>query len=406
MEPDADLAVRAKAKGWPDGLLDRAIKLNTSRNQLDFWLSPQGPSKTFDIERLFEVLERLRDGPLRAREVTSYDHDAFSHLWANASEAIGEWEITVERGPNAFAQFQLQGDASVTVLDEAGELVACTVWASTNLMVGGKPTSIHFAQGLRVRNDRRRLGLGDVVRRFPSRALQRPSVGQVMYMRLGNDGIDGFLKKVGFQAEGARPQKLVTVDHLTASPQAPAPQVRAASRADAAACAALINRTHEGLDLFAPLDAGALTLKLDGQVWGEKPAWWKPIYEWPDFHVFERDGRITACAGLWDRGRDIRERWLNPATGETRAYDGAALLDFGCEDGGEEDLAALIRHLVGVSHKVGRTSLAAPLGALPKVAQSLSDLDRRPETRILEWSPYAPFLPRELGEVFIDLRFW
>lgn len=406
MAPDADLIARAKAKGWPDGLLERALALNTSRNQLDFWLSPRGPGKTFDIERLFEVLERLRDGPLRAREVTGHDHDSFSHLWANASEAIDGWEVTVERSPNAFAQFRLQGDASVTVLDEGGELVACTAWATTNLMVGGKPTSIHFAQALRVRNDRRRLGLGDVVRRFPSRALQRPSFGQVMYMRVGNEGIEGFLKKVGFQAEGARPQKLVTISHLAAAPLPPVAGVRLATPADLAACAALINRTHAGRDLFAPLDEGALALRLDGGVWGEKADWWAPIYGWSDFHVLERDGAVVACAGLWDRGRDMRERWVDPATGETRTYEATALLDFGCAAGAESDLAALIRHLTGVTHGLGRTGLAAPLETLPAVAQALADLDQRPEPRILEWSPYAPFMPRELGEVFVDLRFW
>ncbi len=44
-------------------------------------------------------------------------------------------------------------------------------------------------------------GLGDLVRRYPSPAVRKPSFGQVMYLRLGNANMAGFLEAVMLQAD-------------------------------------------------------------------------------------------------------------------------------------------------------------------------------------------------------------
>jgi hypothetical protein len=405
----SDLDERAMAKGWPEGLLDRMRAVKTPSWQLEQWvgMEPQKPDLFFaDLERHTAVFERLGDAKLRAREVTYRDEESFSALWAASPEMIGDWEIRVERGPDALAQFRLQDDTSVTVLEDDGEIVACTAWSTTNVLVAGRPVSIHWAMALRVHGGRRRSGFGDIVRRFPRRALQRPTLAQAMTMRTGNDGVDNFLKTVGFQAANERPQKPVVTHHYTAVATGPAEGVRPATRDDAEACAALINRTHAGLDLFAPETGWSLALKLDEGVWGAKPSWTQRVYGWPEYRVLERNGKVVACAGLWDRGRDVRERWTNRNTGEVRTYAGTALLDFGCAEGCDSDLAALIRQLVGESQALGRTGLAVPLGQAPAVAAALADLDVREEVRTLEWSPFGPSVAQELDEIHIDLRYW
>ncbi|HWN56774.1 MAG TPA: hypothetical protein VNO74_01665, partial [Methylomirabilota bacterium] len=60
--------------------------------------------------------ERLTSGDLRGRDAAYTDNDAFSDLWADSPEEIGEWEITVERGPDAFAQSKLQENVHLPVL--------------------------------------------------------------------------------------------------------------------------------------------------------------------------------------------------------------------------------------------------------------------------------------------------
>ena len=300
----------------------------------------------------------------------------------------------------------LQPGASISVIEVDGELVACTVWSPANCMIGGKPVSIHYAQGLRVRADRRREGLGDLVRAFPSRALQHPTLGQVMYLRIGNANMAGFLEAVKFQANAERPQKVVAVTYLAARPsQAEIAGCVRSNRAIWPQCAELINRTHDGLDLFAPYGAESLRHVLDGGVWGERPPWRAGVYGWADFHVDGGAGRIVACAGLWDRGRDMREVWRSGA-GEERRVEVAAVLDLGCEAGREDALARSAAGLRFEAAALGRQMLIADLEHLPEVVAGLADLEPRWKSRTLEWSPYLPALPRTLGECHLDLRYW
>ena len=399
---------RAKAQGWPDGLMERAIAVRTPSYQLEQWLGmPASANHIFQVERIVGVFERLATGPYRAREATFRDEEALSDLWAHAPEKVGEdWAVTVERAPNAMAQFRLQPGCSLSVIEDAGELVACTAWSAVNVLIAGRPMSIHYASALRVRDGRRGEGLGDLVRRFPGRGLQNPTVGQVMFMRIGNAGITGFLEAVKFQAQSERPQKVVAVTYLAARADASAGEgVRPIAEADLETCAEMINRAHAGLDLFRPYGVESLRSVLDEGFWGEGPPWRQRVYGWADVFVLEEAGRVVACAGLWDRGRDMREVWRS-TTGEERIVTAGAVLDVGCAAGREDVLARLLRHLGGLAAERGRQSLMIDLEHLPRVKDALADLDPTLESRILEWSPYMPGLPPTLGECFVDLRYW
>ncbi|HEY9219860.1 MAG TPA: hypothetical protein VIO94_17565 [Phenylobacterium sp.] len=406
--PPPDFVEQAREKGWPDGLMARAQAVMTPRWILEMWLSDTTPHELLvaNVERQVGIFEKLESGTLRARELTNRDEESFSELWSKAPERIGDWEIIVERGPNAVAQFRLHEDASIAVVEDRGQIIACTAWCSENLLLAGAPSSIHFAMAMRVAAERRREGLGDVVRRYPKRSMARTSIGQVMYMRTGNEGVETFLKTVGFRAGDTRPQLLVSVTHFAAAASELPISVRFARPEDAAACAELINRTHAGLDLFRPLGEESLSLRLNGGIWGAAPPWAPHVYGWQDYYVLEAGGRIVACAGLWDRGRDVREHWRNTVTGETRTVASMSVLDFGCAEGREAELAGLIRGLVGRTAQMGRTGLAVHLERLPNVAELLADLTQETETRVLEWSPFLPSAPAELGPPFVDLRFW
>jgi hypothetical protein len=387
--------------------MERALAVRTPRFQLEYWVQAE-PTENFifQVTRMIEVSERLTHGSYRGRELTYRDEESFSALWANAPERVGDqWEVTVERAPNALAQFRLQPGASISVIEDANEIVACTVWSHANCLVGGEPVSIHYAQGLRVRSDRRRDGLGDLVRRFPVRALQNPTIGQVMFLRIGNTGMAGFLEAVKFQADGERPQQVVAVAYLDASPTPSASGVRPIAESDLETCASMINRTHEGLDLFHPYGTESLRAMLDEGIWGARPPNYRPVYGWKDVFVLEEAGRVVACAGLWDRGRDMRETWRSK-DGEERRVEVAAALDVGCEAGAEMALARLLRSLAGIAHERGRQSLIAHMEHMPAVQAELADLNSRLESRVLEWSPYTPELPRRLGRCFVDLRYW
>src|SRR5439155_22010818 len=104
--------------------------------------------------------------------------------------------------------------------------------------------------------------------------------------------------------------------------------IRKARRGDIRRCAALINRTHKGLDLFRPYTVEFLQTRLDEGFWGPRPQWWNPTYTWHDFFVLEEEGKVVACAGLWDRGANMREVWRRRETGEEKTVEGTKVLDF------------------------------------------------------------------------------
>ena len=98
-----------------------------------------------------------------------------------------------------------------------------------------------------------------------------------------------------------------------------------------------------------------------------KTPWWTPTYGWPDFYVVEVDGKPVACAGLWDRGRDVREVWHHPASGVARTSSVTNLLDFGFAAGHEASMTRLLGFLLGRTHTLGRDALAAPLQHHPEI---------------------------------------
>ena len=131
----------AAERDWPEDLIERAAALAVPPALLDqFFFSD---SRRESIERQLGWWERLTTGPLRAREATVADNEALADLWANSPIEIGDWEITTERWPNAFAQFRLQENVTLTVLAEHAKLIACVSWSRRNVFVQG-PIFVRF----------------------------------------------------------------------------------------------------------------------------------------------------------------------------------------------------------------------------------------------------------------------
>jgi hypothetical protein len=187
--------------------------------------------------------------------------------------------------------------------------------------------------------------------------------------------------------------------------------IRQPQASDISRCVELINRTHQGLDLFATYDSRSFEMRLLGGAWGKQPSH-RYVYGWQDFFVVEDEDGIQACGGLWDRGRDIRERWYNGKTGEESTSSVTALLDFGHAEGQEVALANLVRYFINRTKLLGRDRLLVPLQQLPAVADLLADCQPEIETRALGWflwdengadiRPPRPAVERP----YTDLAYW
>lgn len=410
-----ELARAAKEKDWPDGLLQRALDARMPRDLLAQWLGDRGPSIQ-QVITVVESQERLVAGPVRFREATWRDAEGLVDLYLESPEDVGELEVIVERGPNPFAQFRLQEHANLQVLECRGVLLAAAAHAARNTLIGGQRLTAHVMSAWRVRRDFRGYGLSRLLQAAdPPGASSWFGVITYWYERSGNAS-QGWLDKIRGEADGRSEHKVAGlsatvhgVDSVPDDGSPPGVRIRATQPADLAACVDLVNATHDGLDLFRPYSVEFLESRLDDPSWGPKPSFWWPVYGWGNHFVAEREGRVVACGGLWDRGRDIRERWRHKGTGDEKVVSTAALLDWGYAAGHADTIAYLVRRLAARTGELGRDRLLAPLEFAPEVRDRLPSADVVEETRALRCMGFEePNLKVRADVVrpYTDLAYW
>lgn len=405
------------ARGWPEDVLGRALAIHMPQGAIEWWVNHQWA--TIDnIQRQLKSREILQSGTLRAREATWSDTDALADLYANSPEEIGDWEVTVERGPYSFAQFRLQEHVSITVLEDRGVILAATADASRNSVVGGQRTTVHIASAWRVRKESRGKGYSHLLRTIGGPACGWFGWHNYYFVRSQNFGAMGWIKvflrdavKDLPEQEGDVPGIPVSVHHFAPQTVRRSAGVRPATEADLSACLRLMNRTHKGCDLFRPYTQDFLEERLNDPSWGAKPPFWVPVYGWPDYYVLEEEGRVVACGGLWDKGANVREVWRHKETGETNTVDCTALMDFGYAVGREDAMVSLIRFFTGKTQELGRSHLTAGIEHLPRLVRAVAALEPKAETRALHWQIYEPEQDMwqaapEPERIYTDVAYW
>jgi hypothetical protein len=125
--------------------------------------------------------------------------------------------------------------------------------------------------------------------------------------------------------------------------------------------------------------------------------------------VLEEHGKIVACAGLWDRGRDVRDRWRHRETGEERVVDCTYVMDVGRADGADDALAALLGHLLALTGDLNRSTMVVALEFLPDTLAALAWAEPEPETRTLETMGYTgpdQRVDAVITRPYTDLGYW
>lgn len=413
-EAPADLVARAKEAGWPGDLIPRAMRLRIPVFQIENWLAAGYPSPD-RLDPWLGSREQVMFGTLRVRQSSWEDDQRVADLFANAPETVGEWQVTVEREPYPFAQLRLQENPFMQVLEDRGVILGAYASSGRNALVGGQEISVGVTTSWRIREGFRGRGYSDLVRNTPGPSTAQFPMLTYWYVRQENAGARSWVSGLTEQWRDGPDEWSADVAGLTATvfhvhgEGTSDPRVRETGRADLEPCVTLVNRAHDGLDLFRPYTAEFLQRRLDDPFWGPKPPFWTPVYAFGDHFVLEEDGRILACAGLWDQGRNQRERWSNPQTGESRVVDHTSLLDFGCAEGREDALADLIAHLAERSSSIGRTTLVAPLEFLPAVRERLRGVRLEPESRSLQSMPFTMpgvKVDAQIERPYTDLVYW
>lgn len=412
--PSPELAAKVTAASWPDGLLDRLLALRFNRSEIERWLDDGYPTAEM-IEEWVVDQEGQLTATLSVRQAGWDDNDLIVDLCANAPERVGAWDVTVERGPNAFAQFRLQEHAFVVVVEDLRVGLGMVTRSIRNSYIAGERTSIHFISGWRVRDGFRGRGLSKLLMEGAGPGHGPFGVSFYWYVRHDNDDRAWVAKVTGDMADrpdgwGAATDVLTaTVTHFDEPAQGrPSPRARPATEADLPACCELINRTNDGLDLFRPYTPDFLAARLDDPNWGPRPSFIAAVYGWDDFRVIDRDGEIVACGGLWDRARDLRERWCHRETGEEHVVETTALMDAGLAPGAEADFAELVGHHLATTASLGRSAMTAALEFVD-LGSALEHLSSRLETRELQTMPFvSPELAVKVDvqRPHTDLAYW
>jgi hypothetical protein len=413
-----ELRKAAEKSGWSEDMLDRLLRLRFTPEVIEMWM--EGPLDR--AQRGIDILERLSYGTIRLRDATYAPKDlaALAELFANAPEDIGEWEVTVERSPNPLAQFELQRNHRVRVLEDTGLFIGAFAASARETFVAGRPITVSQMSGFRIRKDFRGQGFSQLLSWLPPAVGTPYAQGQWFHIRSQNMASVQWINALNPDLIKSSPQRSDDVPGIDVDvlqyPRRPydgdSSGIRRASPRDLQHCVTLINRTHEGLDFFTPYTVDFLRYQLDERIWGTKPDWWGRIYGWEDYFVLEEDGKAVACAGLWDKGRDVRERWRLKRTGDEKLIDATALLDFGFDTGRDEAMARLVAYLIGETHKLERGYLVAPLQFLPDIAARLEDYEPAPERRGLIWRTFdgnfnqMPEPDPPVTRPYTDLAYW
>ena len=414
--PPVSEARRALAleAGWPDGLIERIVALRWPEWRQDLYLGFRGFPNPESIEREVADRERLTNG-LQVYEATWEDDERITDLYANSAERIGDWDVTVERGPYPYAQQRMQENGHTKVVADRGVAVACSAYSGRSSYIAGERLSVGWMGGWRVRNGMRRVGYANLLMQTPGTSANVFGMLSYWYVRLENTNALGFIQHSvnervgGGDAGRPRDRLAATVHHLTPTTDRTDPRVRPIADTDLSRCVELINRTHGGLDLFRPYSEAFLEARLDDVFWGPKPPFVPPVYGWANMFVLEDAGEVVACAGLWDRGRDVRDRWRNRTTSEERVVDSTYVMDVGFADGRPDAFSALLGHLGGHTAELGRTTMVAALEFLPNVLGLIDWVTPQPETRALDTMGYSDADYRVTATItrpYTDLGYW
>jgi hypothetical protein len=299
----------------------------------------------------------------------------------------------------------------LNALFDGPTMVACVSFSIRHTVVGGRRLWVRYGQAMRVHREHRRHGYANWVRSLPwAIGLTAPTEVQYDYIRGRNMTMERWNRKnmpvldsVPKRDDDVPGTPATVLEYPAQRASGTDDRMRVATPSDLDACAALINGTHASRDLFRPYTREYLHDRLD-------PGFVPPIprpttrpYTFNDFFVVERSGAILACAGAWDRGRDIREHWRHRESGAERTLSIMSLLDIGVAEGHEDALAAIIDHCCGLAHERGRDYVVAPMETLPKVAGLLASREPVAETRYLQWRADSPSLKTP---AHLDLVYW
>jgi GNAT superfamily N-acetyltransferase len=225
---------------------------------------------------------------------------------------------------NFFEVHELQNRKVVMLAELDGDIAGVCAGALHRAPLAGQERLLLYMHHERIAPEHQRKGLGGALTRAVSDYWKANEADHIdssyWYIAEGNQQSRNFAERSGNKPWPVS-MSYFGLNHTAASGERPQ-RIGAGPIFD---IVRLINRTHDGKDLFRPYEQVDFGERLSRCT----------SYGWGDIYGRHRDGRLVAVAGLW---RDT-------------------VADYGYEAGAEEDMVALIRSLVPPTSAPGHEGL-------------------------------------------------
>ncbi|GBD23634.1 hypothetical protein HRbin29_01302 [bacterium HR29] len=316
------------------------------------------------------------------REATLADAPVLSDLERRSPILTSGGWLTIDRGDDYFAAARLQEDVTVLIAEREGEPLGVFCGALHDAVIADVPRRVLYIHHARIPPEHQRQGLGHRMAAELARRYEGRFDTQYWYISQANGPSQGFARR----APNRWPVTPLWL-HCRAEAIAGPAFGRPCAPADATDIAAMLNALHGREHMFVPATPERLHRRL-----ARDPA----QYGWPNLWRTER-----AVVGVWLQGERIVTR-LRRFDGSVVEQRGAAVLDYGCLPGGEEELVLLLRSWAGELACRGFDSLGvftwpgAPLeGLLRGLAERIEVFDF--------WTPQLP-VPEDAAQrgVYVD----
>jgi GNAT superfamily N-acetyltransferase len=295
------------------------------------------------------------------RKATRQDNDALCALEARVPLDSGDSLLYIER-TDFFALHRLQERNVVMVAEEDGEIIGACAGALNEAPLAGERRLLLYIHHERIAEEHQRKGIGGALTGAVAEYWKAEGVGHIdsSYWLIAEDNT----KSLSYANRAGKPWPVYGWSASLAAGQGSSMprQVGAGPIFD---IVRLINRTHEGKDLFTPYEQVEFGKRLSRSL----------DYGWGDIYGRFLDGRLVAVAGVWDSGKGAASR-----LGDGPLTRSLMVADYGYEAGAEAEMAALLRDICSLADRSGRQSVrlfAEPGAGLDEHLSDLSPAYRR-----------------------------
>jgi GNAT superfamily N-acetyltransferase len=222
------------------------------------------------------------------REAVEGDNDALNVLQKRCPMGTS-LVLGVDSSPDYFARSKSFKEWHVFVATEEDVIVGSAAFAVDDTYIGGRRVKTAYEYGFIVDPVHRRKGIAGKLQRHIERVALDGGV-ELLHLDIIEDNVPslGLFLKMGFE----RVRDCVTVSLMPYRKQRVVAEgnIRGMEEADVDDVAGLINEMYRGYDFFAPFEAEGFADYV-GRI---------PHFDFGDILVFEENGKIEACLGIWD----------------------------------------------------------------------------------------------------------